>query len=322
MGLIYSNIPELEGSDTSVVLNNLADSEYALEALIEKRIANLSELSEAILKDGGDADIIKSIVLSIRSESGADSGNVIDQNRPVADAIFSKFSLIERLTLFKEIFEKIEIESKDMSRHFPKEEEIVVSDDAYERIAYLKNSYNDIAYMQFSTLLDSPRAAYFSSISDVCESVYKGECEYCILPVETSGDGKLLSFYELLIKYNYKINAVFDLHGDGGYTRYALIGKKYGLGTNSLRSKNKNRYFEFVLTDNDSVSLSDILSAAEFCSMKLKRIDTLNVTHDKNSAGVKICPVFRVDGADLHTFLAYLNIDCADVEFLGLYTQI
>lgn len=322
MGLIYSNIPELEGSDTSVVLNNLADSEYSLEVLIEKRIANLSELSEAILRDGGDADIIKSIVLSIRSESGADSGNVIDQNRQTADAIFSKFSLIERLTLFKEIFEKINIDSIELSKHFSKEEEVAVSDEARERIAYLKNSYNDIAYMQFSSLLNSPRAAYFSSIADVCESVYSGECEYCILPIETSGDGKLLSFYELLIKYNYKINAVYDLYGEDGYTRYALIGRKDGLGSNSLRSKSKNRYFEFVLTDNDSVSLSDMLSAAEFCSMRLKRIDTLNVTHEKNLSGAKICPVFRVDGADLQTFLAYLTIDCPDVAFLGHYTQI
>ena len=322
MGLLYSNIPELEGSDTSVVLNNLVDSEYALEVLIEKRIANLCELSEAIISDGGDADIVKSIVLSIRSESGADSGNVIDQNRQIADAIFSKFSLVERLTLFKEIFEKIDIEGMDMSKHLPLEESITVSDEASERIAYLKNSYNDIAYMQFSSLLNSPRAAYFGSISDVCESVYNGECEYCILPVETSGDGKLLSFYELLIKYNYKINAVYDLHGESGYTRYALISKKYGFGANTLRPKNKSRYFEFVLTENDSLSLADILSAAEFCSMKLKRIDTLNTTQDKNSIGVKICPVFRVDGADLQTFLAYLNIDCPDVEFLGLYTQI
>ena len=321
MGLIYSNIPELEGSKTEIVLTNLSEIEPALESVIEKRLANISELAEAILQDGGEPDIVKSIILSIKSEGTADSGNMINQNRQTADAIFSKFSLVERLTLFKELCGRINEESFSVMKHFLKENEISVSTEASERIAYLKNSYNDIAFMQFSALLNSPRAAYFESVSNVCESVFNGECEYCILPIETSGDGKLLSFYELIMKYDYKINAVYDLHGDGGYTRYALIGRKYGLGS-IHKLKSRNKYLELVMRECESPSLDEMLSAASFCSLKLRRIDTLNAAHTKNSFDINICPAFRVDGADLQSVLTYLTIDCPDVTILGVYTQI
>ena len=111
MGLIYSNIPELEGSNTEIALTNLSELESDLEILIEKRLAHLSELAKAIMIDGDDPDIIKSIILSIRSEGNADSEDIITENRHNVDAIFSKFSLIERLTIFQEAFGKIDIEN-------------------------------------------------------------------------------------------------------------------------------------------------------------------------------------------------------------------
>lgn len=321
MGLIYSDIPELQGSNTEITLSNLSYLEESLEVLIEKRLAHLAELASAILLDGGDHDVIKSIILSIRSEGNADSGRIIDENRHVADAMFSKLSLVERLAIFKEIFGKLNLEKKNPAEYFD-EISSSVSDEASERISYLKNSYNDIAYMQFSSLLDSPRAAYYGSVTDVCESVYNGISEYCILPVETSSDGKLLSFYEAILKYNFKIIAVYDLQGEVGYTRYALLGKDFSAKDFGIKSKPRNHYFEFVMTGNDALSLEDLLCAADFCSLKLRRIDTLNINKERNSENAYICPVFRVDGSDMQTFLSFLAIDCPDFIPIGLYIQI
>ena len=322
MGLIYSDILELEGSKTETSLSNLSYLEELLENLIERRLAHLSELSEAIIDDGGELDIIKSIILSIKSEGTADSGNIISENLHSANAIFSKFSLIERLTIFKEVFSKLGLEKKSLERLFSGNSEENLSEEASERVAYLKNSYNDNAYMQFSALLTSPRAAYFGSVSDVCESVYNGNCDYCILPVETSGDGKLISFYEMILKYGFKINAVCDLHSEKGYTKYALLSKRFAIGSSGLRSKARNRYFEFIFTENDGLSLEDALCAASFCSLKLRRIDTLNVSHEKSIKGDLICPIFRADGSDMQTFMSFLAIDCPDFIPIGLYMQI
>lgn len=322
MGLIYSDIPELEGSRTEIALANLLRLEGDVEAVIEKRLAHLCELSDAILCDGGDPDIIKSIFLSIRSDGNADSGNVIDENRASADAIFSALSLLERLILIRETFGRLSGDKKESFRQYWKEQEIDVSAEASERIAYLKNSYNDAAYLQFSSLLASPRAAYFGSITDVCESVYNGSCEYCILPVETDSDGKLLSFFEMILKYGFRITAVYDLHSGSGYTRYALISRRFVTHVTGFRSKARNRYFEFIIKDNDNVSLEELLTAARFCSLKLCRVDTLNVKAEKGGKGGLICPIFRCDGSDMQTFLAFLAIDCPDFIPVGLYLQI
>lgn len=322
MGLIYSDIPELEGSKTEISLANLSELEAQLEQLIEKRLAHISELSEAIIKDGGELDLIKSIILSIRSEGRADSGNIIDENIHVANAVFAKLSLVERLAVFKEIFLKLNGEKRNVEKLFNTESEEPIPEDASERIAYLKNSYNDAAYIQFAALFSSPRAAYFASVSDVCENVYNGNCEYCILPVETSVDGKLLSFYETILKYNFKINAVYDLQSENGYTRYALLSKRFAVRNSNLRSKARNRYFEFLFNGHDSISLEDILCAADFCSLKLRRIDTMNISAEKSSKENLMCPVFRADGSDLQTFLAFLAIDCPDFIPIGIYMQI
>lgn len=321
MGLIYSDIPELQGSKTEITLSNLSYLEESLEVLVEKRLAHLAELASAILIDGGDHDVIKSIILSIRSEGCADSGRIINENRHAADAMFSKLSLIERLTIFREIFGRLNVEMENPVETF-EQDEFGVSEDASERIAYLKNSYNDIAYMQFASLLNSPRAAYYGSVTDVCESVYNGISEYCILPVETSSDGKLLSFYEAILKYNFKIIAVYDLQGEVDYTRYALLGKHFSVNNTGIKSKARNRYFEFVMTDNDTLSLNELLCAADFCSLKLRRIDTLNINKEKHSENAYICPVFRVDGSDMQTFLSFLAIDCPDFIPIGLYMQL
>ena len=322
MGLIFYDIPELEGSNTEIALANLCDLEREFESLVEKRLAHLSELADAILRDGGDVDVIKSIMLSIRSEGNADSESIIDDNRQSANVIFAEMSLVERLIVFKETVSRMSSEQKDIFRQYWQEQEVTVSADASERIAYLKNSYNDTAYLQFSSLLSSPRAAYFSSVVDVCESVYNGSCEYCILPVETDSDGKLLSFYEMILKYGFRITAVYDLQSGGGYTRYALLSRRFAINSTGLRSKARNRYFEFIITDNDNVSLEELLSAARFCSLKLCRIDTLSVRSGRNGSGSLLCPVFKCNGSDMQTFLAFLAIDCPDFIPVGLYMQI
>ena len=100
-----------------------------------------------------------------------------------------------------------------------------------------------------------------------------------------------------------------------------LLGKKFTFYTTGLRSKARNRYFEFVL-ENDSMELEDLLCASSFCSMKLRRIDTLNVHGLKSGSESYVCPVFRVDGSDMQTFLAFLAIDCPDFVPIGIYMQI
>lgn len=325
MGLFYSDIPELVGTDTEVTLANLRELEERLDEVLEERIAHLCELSHAIIRDGEEADVIKSIILSLKSEGYADPEKIISENFRAVEAVYSRLSLVERLILCENISSYFRDENRTAKKSPPNEEGIALSSSANERIAYLKNSYNDTAYIQFSTLMVSPRAAYFESITDVCESVFNGQCEYCILPVETSSDGKLSGFYDRILKYGFRILAVYDLESSDKKrnTRYALLSRGSASKNPRLRHRSKVRYFEFALECEEYPTLTDILAAADYCSLKLIRIDTLNCRdREKGKKVPLICPVFRADGADLNTFLTFLSIDCPDFLPIGIYTQV
>ena len=323
MGLIYSNIPELLGSNTEVALRNLSELEERLNLIIEERLAHIDELSSAIIDDGEEIDVIKSIILSLKPDNFADSDKIIDENSRDINSIYAALSLRERLLVCRSISSAFVSGERINYEMFLDNEKHTPSENAKDRIAYLKNSYNDAAYLQFANLLSSPCAAYYDSIGNVCESVYNGVCQYCILPLETSSDGKLSSFYDLIQKYGFTICAVYDLHHTDStkYTRYGLISSGNDTISTTLKTKSKIKYLEFVFEHDFYPSITDVLSASEFCSMKLRRIETLNILPNKNKTPL-ICPVFRVDTADINTFLTYMAIDCPSFRILGIYTQI
>lgn len=95
---------------------------------------------------------------------------------------------------------------------------------SFNRISYQRNRYTDEAYERFAALLPEPRASYAHSFRSVCEDVYNGLCEYCILPLENSAEGRLTSFSRLIAEYEMKIAAVCDVQvGEDRVTRFALL---------------------------------------------------------------------------------------------------
>lgn len=324
MGLIFSDIPELLGSNTEVALRNLSELEERLNLIIEERLAHIDELACAIVGDGEETDIIKSIILSLKPETYCDGEKILNNNQKSINDIYSALSLRERLLICQGISNAYAGGKKIGCETFFEIDTPQVSQEAQGRIAYLKSSYNDTAYIELSRLVASPRASYYDSISNVCESVYNGTCEYCILPLETSSDGKLSGFYDLILKYGFRICAVYDLHHPEAskYTRYGLIGRGFDIKGSNIRARSRIKLLEFVFEQDSYPSVADVLSAAEFCGMRLRRIDTLNSTSNRGSKSPLICPIFRVESADLDTFLTFMAIDCPTVRPLGIYTQI
>lgn len=314
MGLIYSNIPELEGTDTDVVLSNLRNSEKELSEALEKRIAHLCELAKAILKDGGDPDVIKSIILSIRSDGEVDPSLIAEENENEMKKFFSDVSLLERLIIFRSIFEEKNVDYLNVSQQPQR------IGKAAGRVAYVKNSYNDTVFSHFSSLIEGARAAYFNTMSDVCESVASGDSEFCILPIETGKDGKLTSFYDAIISYGLMINSEYDLKSPDGdsFTRYALLSLNVSSLSQSRRGKNTSRYLEMIYKDTDNLPIKHLISAAEYCGFDVYSINTFmnNVAVERT-----INVVFSAIGADIKTFLNFLSVDCPDYTVIGYYQR-
>ena len=68
-------------------------------------------------------------------------------------------------------------------------------------IAYFRNVYADAAFRAFSAYLENPTVTYVSDFNAVCEDVYYGRSDMCLLPLDNSRDSKLVSFYKLIEKY-------------------------------------------------------------------------------------------------------------------------
>ena len=316
MGLIFSNIPELEGTNTEIVLSNLSSLESQLRSVFERRIAHLCELAHAIINDGGDIDLIKNIIVSVRADGGIQNEDVCSENINEMTALFSKISLIERLEIFKQVFELI---SAEKYTFFDNSD--YLSPDSMGRISYIQNSYNDAVFEHFATVLHDVKASYYDTVTDVCESVVSDKCQFCILPVETLKDGKLISFYDVIIKNGLKINAEYQLEdiSQNGYTRYALLSKSIMLPPNQNMHKENTKHLEVIYGDTDNISLDEFLIAADYFGLKSEAVDTFKIECLGNKK--HFCVEFVASDADEKMFMTYLAVDCPDHLLLGLYQR-
>ena len=197
-----------------------------------------------------------------------------------------------------------------------------VSAKASERVAYLQNRLTDSAYMRLTAHLQKPRAAYFASFSDVCEEVYHGLCEYCILPIENTENGKLRRFYSLIDKYELKIVTVCDIQsGDGTKTRYALLRHKH-ISVLPLPNRGGTRFAEFSLLLEEDTALPDVLHAAEYVDLRLIRADSVPLPASSEYRHELIFALPDAEDAFLNTeaFLLYLSSTLPEYSLLGIFT--
>lgn len=189
---------------------------------------------------------------------------------------------------------------------------------AEEKVAYLKNNYTNSAFLKFSKIVRSPKAIYKPSFDEVCEAVYNGSCDYCILPIESIANGKLFGFYSLIDKYDLKIFAVCDIDEkhSSNRTRYALLSRKILITT----QKDHKSYLEFSLIDDSADALADIMSAAHHCSLGLYRVDSISVPYDDTT--LKFYHIFDSSDSALVPFLMYLDIKHPSCKIVGNYIYI
>ena len=260
--------------------------------------------------------------MSVKFDPEYDNERFAPENAGELRSLYSTISLAERLIIFRRITSRLYSNKKAYLKSLfgvssP-------SEDRADKIAYLKNSYNDAAYIAFADHLDSPKSYYAQSVSEICEAVNGGHCEFCILPIETSNEGKLLSFYRSIIKWGLKINLVYDMQSRSGdeYTRYALLSRDVYSGIKASNARNKEQYFDFLVTAKDGLSISEITMAAELCSLDVASIDTIKATSERGKPEGYFCLSLKIYKGDFNTFLSYLAVDCPDFIPLGIYTRI
>ncbi len=286
----------------------------------------------------GRISLIDEFFRSVKCNKNVERRDVVDlYNRFVAVQYSTQGQVNRALSKYLDsvsIFEKVEF-CRRIARCIADNSEIYENfsdigegcvEEARGKTAYMKNDFTDSAYEAFSKMVELKDVSYHTSFQSLCEDVDLGSCEYCILPVENSSTGKLMSFYSMIDKYELKIRSICKVvHPDGeNFTKFALLSKFSifpGILSASYAYLNKRRLeVRITQTSNSDSPLYDVLRAADACSMKPQRIDSFPLSYNEDLLGYYI--IFSMDNPDVKTFLTYLTLELPQSYVVGIYSII
>ena len=187
---------------------------------------------------------------------------------------------------------------------------------SHGKISYVRNKYNDAAFENFSRVVRNAKLSYAPSFASACEDVVSGLCEYAILPIENSSDGRLFGFYSLLDRYELHICAVTSLEtNDDPATniRFALVGK-----TAPRRITNDSLCdFEFSIARENGDRLVELLHAAYEFSAVPQKTNTVSLEYDHDL--YKHYLTFSIPCEETYAFALYLSLEYPNYTPIGFY---
>lgn len=312
-------------ADRRTVGANLAELDTRMDLLYEQKLAHIRELAHLVIAEANTEDFVGSLLPSL-----ADSEE--ESTEPTTEAVVNRLELrriseylttADRTAFCRALREEARVRYSPEPTLFFGAQEILPAD-ARKKVAYLRSTYTDDAFLLFSRALGDgeagqARAVYEQTFSGVCEAVYNRLCEYCILPIENSADGKMMSFYSLIDKYELKITAVCDVeYADGSkITRFALLCR----GAREQHFPGESgQYFEFALTAERYPTVSDLLAAARYCGLSFVRTDSVPVSYQYHEYMHYI--VLDAQDADVVSFLIFLTVYAPQYSPVGLFSKI
>ena len=340
MPFLNTDIPELSGFDTGLCLSNLDILGRRQNRINESVLAVLSELADALIRDAeGDPETVDSILLSLQSPPDMEAegapaaerslSSVAPVNREAVRRMAGRSGLYARLLLYRMIEERMPpLRSIAEPAHVSS-----LPPSARDRVAYMPTAFADKAYLRLTAPLENPRADSTASFVDACEEVHSGLAEYCILPLENAHNGRLTAFTRLILRYRLQVVAVCDLENgadEGQTTRFALLreGEEGRFPTPLTPSEaNEPVWFDLIHLTN-SPSLTELLHAAEFCGLRISRVDTvppfdeLAMFSEENAETTAFACVLNTEGGDLTTFRRFLALEAPEDVLTGLYRQV
>ncbi len=308
----YKLSKSITSTDLLIDLQNLINLDKKQKSLFKSRIALSRELAYTICK-GGSAGT-EEIRDNYSSIFASETLKSLNSEEKYLDLL----SIAEKIEVCKEIscLSKIEDTFYESLLGHPE----VCKATAAKKIAYVKNNFTDSAYLSFSRSSPAFRCAYFDSFDAICEDVHSGESEFCILPIETSSDGKLLSFYSMIDRYEFKIVATCIVeHKDGSkFTKFALLGRSISL-SDYTNKKGKKLELRIPQASSKESPIYEILRAADACNMNLCRIDSIPLSY--NDSMLSYYAVFNIQEADIKAFITYLALEHPQCYALGIYFE-
>lgn len=182
-------------------------------------------------------------------------------------------------------------------------------------ISYVSNPYSDEARGRLLGVA-SLREHGCRSFGELCDDISSGSSDGCIIPLENTTDGKLMSFYSIIDRFELKIFRICDIESSDGTqsTRYALLTRHAG-----VPKTDGEHYLEFSVIASNMHPLHCLLSAAELMQLSVCRLDSVPQHYDEASSLHYI--VVRGHSDALLCYLLYLELEQSGYTLIGLYDR-
>ncbi|MBQ8141420.1 MAG: hypothetical protein IJ038_06990 [Clostridia bacterium] len=289
-----------EYNAAEVILNNLSELSERGAVNDEQRDISISQLASLLLSEGSPDTAYTAF-----AEKYGDSATAAD-----------------KISFCRKICEASKING---FWHIPPlfSAELPVSAGSHEKTAFVRNRYNDMAFEKISSILPHSKAVYFSSFEEAAEAVSGGECEFTVIPVENTSDGKMFGFYSLMDRYELKICASCTLESEDSSKTisYALCSRNYRVRELEKASAKKDKIFEFCITHGSGTAPYDIFFAAALCGAGIHRISSLPLPY--NDLMTRFFYSFSItEKTDFASFLFYLKSEYEEYTPIGIYFEI
>lgn len=300
-----------------------------LNALAEKqsdgfelRICELSFIADELLNSAGrlseDGMNIGEILALLSDElvmpTVEPSNKAMPESLGAIKGFLNRLSALDKVNICSLLTEKWRELGNSLS-----ESDFLAAESANQTFTYVKNSLSDEAYDVFSQEFDDPRVSYCQSFRDACRDVAEGDVGYCILPFEERGGARIPGIASMISAFDLKVVAVTPVFGFEGNAdvKYALVSRGFVIPERLL---DDDRYLEIITYRDSSVSLAELLSAAESFDISVYRINTVLYDTDESQPAFSI--VLRDDGQDFTPFLVFLTLFAGSYTPVGFYKNL
>ena len=307
----------------SVTLSNLRELSKRQSTLEEQRICEIYELSrfaaEIFSQMAGDGygtyEILSYISEGLPREYSSFHSGVLSENTERLLRYAASLERSDRVIFCQLLIDKIREKGFSLT-----ESAFLNSDHKNQKIAYVKNSFSDEAYDVFSQDLSAPRLTYVKTFKDAVKMVNRGECEYCLLPLEEKGGARVSTVVEMIFKDDLKINALTPVFGLDGVAdiKYALLSKSC---TIPKIYEDDDRYLEILLPVCEGISPTELLTASASYGASIYRVSSTRFDEDGEPREY-YSVVFRDEGADFAPLLTYLTLYFGSFIPVGIYKNL
>ncbi len=181
------------------------------------------------------------------------------------------------------------------------------------KIAFLRNHQTFRAFECFAKTLGGVSVLYENNFQNACEAVEMGQAAYAIIPIYSTSDGRLSSFYRMIEKYELNIALICDIDSEDGesMTTFALL-QKERICLNVGAPK-----FECQITFDTLSDISDITEAAYYYGASVESIEAIPVMFSGRAGTFSV--VFDLTETDIKGLICYLALEYPQMSSVGIY---